>query len=138
MNERFIRYRQKIDFIAEKLSNLPKDFDNELAVDATLYRIQTAIDAVMDIAAMLVKDKNKSVGDDYSNIKALLKAGVINKKDMEELTMINGLRNAIVHKYNSFEEETVINSLSEIVSIIKGFVKVAENEINTIFKKNKG
>jgi len=67
--KRIERYRQKIDFIAEKIGSIPKKIDGPLAVDATLYRVQAAIDAAMDLTAMLAKDKGMEVSDDYSNIK---------------------------------------------------------------------
>lgn len=61
---RQLRYRQKINYIVDKISDIPKNFDSSLAIDATLYRIQTSIDAVIDIIAMLIKDKGREVGDD--------------------------------------------------------------------------
>ncbi|MDI6721801.1 MAG: DUF86 domain-containing protein [Candidatus Aenigmarchaeota archaeon] len=135
--KRQARYRQKINFAAEKINDIPKKTDNPLAIDAAMYRIQTSIDAVMDIAAMLVKDKGRETSDNYSNIHTLLKTKVINKKMADDMVMVNGLRNAIVHKYNSFEEDVVIDNISEIKRIIKGFLDVAEIELKTIFKRNK-
>lgn len=134
---RQLRYRQKIDFLVGKISDIPKDFDNSLAIDAALYRIQTSIDAVTDVVAMLVKDKGKEVGDDYNNVQTLLKIKVLDKRLADDLTMLNGLRNAIVHKYNSFEEDTIINNINEIKQIIKRFLGIIENELKTIFKPNK-
>lgn len=66
MGKREERYRQKISFIAEKIGSISKKIDSPLAVDATLYRIQVAIDAAMDLVAMTVKDKGMEVSDDYS------------------------------------------------------------------------
>ena len=135
--ERHLRYRQKIDFIIDKIGDIPNNVDSSLAIDATLYRVQTSIDALMDIIAMLVKDKGKSVSDDYGNINILLKIKVFNKKLADDLIMLNGLRNAIVHKYNTFEEDTVIKNIGEIKLIIQNFLEIIENEIKTIFKSNK-
>jgi len=135
--ERKLRYRQKINFIAEKISDIPRNPDNALAIDAALYRIQTAIDACIDIVAMLLKDKGREVTDDYGNIHKLLELNVLDKKLSDGLAMLNGLRNAIVHKYNTFEEETVINSINNIKDIIERFLDVVENELKTIFKGNK-
>lgn len=135
--KRQLRYRQKINFVIDKISDIPKNIDSSLAVDATLYRIQTSIDAVTDIIAMLVKDRGKEVGDDYGNIGTLLKIKVLNKKLADDLTMLNGLRNAIVHKYNTFEEATVIKNIDQIKRIIENFLELIENEVKTIFKSNK-
>ncbi len=126
--DRKLRYQQKINFVAEKIGNLPKEFDNSIKVDATFYRIQTAIDACLDLVAMLVKDKGLEVSDDYSNIHLLEKQKVFDKKLAEDLAMLNGLRNAIVHKYNSFEEKTVLNNIEEIIEIMEKFLEIVENE----------
>ena len=135
--KRPLRYRQKIDFISDKISDLPEIFTDSLAVDATLYRIQVAIDAIVGINAMIVKDKGRNVGDDYENINTLLKIKVLNNKLGDNLIKLNGLRNAIVHKYNSFEEKTVISNIDEIKCIIENFLDVAEHELKTIFKADK-
>lgn len=134
MKKRLARYRQKISFIAEKIGSISKKIDSPMASDATLYRIQTAIDAAMDLTAMLVKDKGMEVSDDYSNIKTLLKANIVNKKLADDLAMINGLRNAIVHKYNSFEEETIFENIDEIVEILESFLEKIEHELKTLFE----
>lgn len=135
--KRQLRYRQKINFIVDRISNIPKNIGDSLTIDATLYRVQTSIDAVADIMAMLVKDKGREVGDDYNNIETLLKIKVLNKKLADDLTMLNGLRNAIVHKYNTFEEIAVIKNIEQIKRIIKNFLGIIENETKTIFKANK-
>lgn len=133
-SKRLARYKQKINFVAEKIGSLPKKIDNQLTIDATLYRIQTAIDGAMDVVAMMVKDKGKEVGDDYENIHKLQSLKILSKKLAEDLAMLNGLRNAIVHKYNSFEEKTVINNIVKIEKILISFLEVVESEIKTIFK----
>ena len=112
--ERVQRYRQKINFVTEKITDLPKKIDTHLTIDATLYRVQTTIEASMDLVAMLAKDKGKDVGDDYENIHKLEKLAVITPSFGKKLASLNGLRNAIVHKYNSFEEKTVAQNIVAI------------------------
>ena len=129
--KRLARYRQKINFIAEKLGDLPSKFDSPIVVDATLYRIQTATDSAMDIIAMLVKDRGREVADDYSNIHTLLALKVFDKKLADRLAMLNGFRNAIVHKYNSFEEKAVLSNIAKIRRILEEFLEVVENELET-------
>ena len=72
-SNRLKRYRQKIRFAAGKIADIIEEPDNPTETDASLYRVQTAIEAVMDIIAMLVKDKGQEVSDDYSNIHILQK-----------------------------------------------------------------
>ena len=137
MMDRVRRYKQKMDFIVNKVNDIPDDFDSSLKVDATLYRIQTAIESAMDIIAMLTKDVGKEVGDDYSNINQLHKAGLYEKGFAAKLISIIGLRNAIVHKYNSFEESSVIDNIDEIKDILIQLLEYAENKTKTIFKNDK-
>ena len=58
---------------------------------------------------MKVKDIGRVVEDDYANIEKLLEEGIINQKEADLLKRFNGVRNAVVHKYDKLDE------LSEIV-----------------------
>ena len=137
MDDREQRYRQKINFVIEKVKSFPSRPTNSTEVDALLYRVQVAIEAVVDIVAMLVKDKGYSVSDDYHNIDQMIKLKVVNLALGEELKKLNGLRNAIVHKYNAFEEETVVKNKEKIGKVLIAFLTQTEHELKTIFKNNK-
>lgn len=136
-NERLERYRQKINIALEKITDIPEQIDDSIKIDATLYRVQIAIDCCMDLIAMLVKDCGKNVADDYTNIHTLGKAKIIDAKLTKELATLNGLRNAIVHKYNTFEEETVTDNITNIQDIITKFLEKTEHEIKTIASNHK-
>ena len=71
------RYRQKINFVTEKIIDIPKKLQTDIEIDATLYRVQIAIEGCMDVVAMLVKDKGKDVSDDYNNIKGINDSGEV-------------------------------------------------------------
>lgn len=135
--ERLQRYRQKINIATEKVMDAPLRAATALEIDATLYRVQVAIEASMDLAAMLVKDKGREVGDDYSNLHALEKEKVLAAGLAKKLVALNGLRNAIVHKYNSFEEATVIKNVSFIQKNILAFLRIVENELKTFAHRSK-
>ena len=134
MEARLQRYRQKINFILEKLSALPKQPKTAVEIDATLYRLQVAIEATIDIVAMLVKDKGYTVSDDYHNLQQLAELKVIPAALAEELKKLNSMRNAIVHKYNRFEAETVIKSKENTREVVVKFLRNTEHELKTIFK----
>lgn len=135
--ERLQRYRQKINFVTEKITDIPKKIDAPLAIDATLYRVQTAVEACVDLVAMLVKDQGKDVGDDYENIHTLEKLAIITPSLGKKLASLNGLRNAIVHKYNSFEEKTVVQNISTIQKTILTFLTVVEHELKALAHDDK-
>ena len=89
-----------------------------------------AIDATMDVIAMLCKDLGVSVKDDYSNLDELNKTSMFSSNLIKELHRWNGLRNILVHGYNKIEEETVIKEKNEVISSLKTFVKEVEVIIN--------
>ncbi len=132
MNEREQQYRRKINFVAEKVKSFPATMPSSESVDAYLYRLQSAIEAAMDLIAMLVKDKGRTVSDDYHNIEILLELKVINKDLAAKLKQLNGLRNAIVHKYNKFEEDTAVSQREDASRTLLTFLQIVENELKTI------
>ena len=97
-----------------------------------MYRVQLAIETTLDVVAMLVKDKGHTVSDDYHNLEQLAEIRVISKKESEEIKKLNGLRNAIVHKYNQFEEEVILKQKEKIKKIILDFLKIVEDELKNI------
>lgn len=126
--DRLSQYRRKIDIIVEKLEKLPEEPEG-LLVDAVLYGVQVSIDAMIDITAMLVRDSGEEVSDDYYNIDKLVDIKLIDKEFAEKIKQLNGLRNAIVHKYNKFEENEVIDNIEEIKETIYLFLEKIENAI---------
>jgi len=44
------------------------------------YKIQIGIEGIIDLAAMLVKDSGKDVGDDYYNLGLLEEEGIISEE----------------------------------------------------------
>lgn len=131
MKERLLRYKRKINFITEKLERIPEQ-PQGLLIDAALYAVQVAVDAAMDIIAMLVKDSGENVSDDYHNIDILVEKKILSVKTGGLLRRYNGLRNAIVHKYNKFEEREVTEHITEIRQNFERFLDEAEHEIGKI------
>ncbi len=127
-------YYRKINYIVNKLSNLPKDLDNDIVLDAVLYRIHTSIESAMDIIAMLVKDLGLDVEDDYTNIETLEKKGIFDRELADILKRLNGLRNVIVHRYNKIEEQIIKENLDAITESLFKFVSVVENVLREIFR----
>ncbi len=125
------QYRRKFDFIIEKITRLPKEVEeNEFYVDALFYRLQVSIDAIMDLVAMLCKDLGISVKDDYSNLDELEKKKIFDPSIIQEIRRMNGLRNALVHKYNKVEEDLVLKEKDKVVITIKSFVNKIEDIID--------
>jgi uncharacterized protein YutE (UPF0331/DUF86 family) len=129
--ERKDRYLSKMGFIIEKLYTLPDEIDSleELEIDGVLYRVQTSIDATLDIVAMMVRDIGIEVEDDYENIEILKNKKVIDPNLADELKKLNGLRNAIAHKYENLNIELILNNLETVKEQLREFINSIEGEL---------
>ncbi|NOR48537.1 MAG: DUF86 domain-containing protein [Methanosarcinaceae archaeon] len=129
--ERKRRYRSKVGYILEKMYALPDTASvvDDLVVDGILYRVQTSIDAAMDMAAMLVRDIGIDVSEDYNNIEILCKNEIIDINLADDLKKLNGMRNAIVHKYGSVDTQLVLQNLENIKEILRNFIEIIEGEL---------
>ncbi len=130
--ERKNRYLSKSGYIIEKMDTIPDNIDalDELGIDGVLYRVQTSIDAAIDMAAMLVRDIGIEVGDDYENIDILKEKGVIDAELAGELKRLNGMRNAIVHKYGIVDTQLILQNLENAKEQLHRFVNIIEGELS--------
>lgn len=126
------RYREKIEYIIEALSEIPPNPEKPIEISGTFYNLLTSIESAMDISAMLVKDLGKRVEDDYTNIDILHEIGVIDEKLAEKLKMCNGLRNWLVHRYNRINKKLVLKSVEEVKEILTEFIKRVEDVLEKI------
>ena len=125
------QYSRKLEFIIDKISLLPENIEeNIFYADALFYRLQVSINAAMDVVAMLCKDLGITVRDDYSNIDELEKLNIFQIELLKNLRRLNGLRNALVHRYNKIEEERIIQEKKNYVDNLKNFVKDVEKVVN--------
>jgi len=129
---RISRYKEKIEYILEALSEIPPEPEKPIEISGTFYNLLTAIEAAMDIAAMLVKDLGKRVEDDYSNIDTLAEIGVIDNKLAEMLKMCSGLRNWLVHRYNRINTRLVLESVEEVREILTKYIEKVEHVLDEI------
>jgi uncharacterized protein YutE (UPF0331/DUF86 family) len=72
---RFKRYRDKSNYIIDNIKDLPINPKNKFEKRGIFYSLQTSIEAIMDLTAMLVKDLGIQVKHDISNI-----SEIVNKK----------------------------------------------------------
>ena len=83
---------------------------------AILYAIHVAIEAVMDIVIITETKRagNHHTGD-YERINSLFESGLINEDVYRGLRKLNGLRNAIVHAYDSLVLDEIYKGYEKIV-----------------------
>ena len=133
---------RKIEFISQKIRYLteckPVDAaqfkDDETTQMAVLYAIHVAVEALMDIVIIIETKRtgNQHTGD-YERITALFEDGLINKDVYLGLRRLNGLRNAIVHAYDSLVLDEIYEGYEKIVRDIVAiteylYEKVCANE----------
>lgn len=121
------RYLEKLEKFEEEYEFI-KDHEmrDEVTRRALLYSLQVCVDIAMDIVAMLTKDLGITVEDDYTNIERLEKKGVLSSEEASLLRKYNGLRNAIVHKYDRLNMAMVEEGLKRIDGLYELVLKLVE------------
>lgn len=115
---------RKIEFISQKIKYL-RDFkpenaaqfkDDETAQMAILYAIHVAIEALMDIVIIIdAKQTGNHHTGDYERINSLFESGLITEDVYRGLRKLNGLRNAIVHAYDSLVLDEIYEGYEKII-----------------------
>ena len=126
------RYRDKIQHIFDYIQELPVEPKNELEKRGIFYSLQTSIEAMVDLIAMLVKDLGVRVKDDNINISEIIKIKKLNPELGEKLKKANGLRNIIVHRYNEIDEQIILDSVQEVKDLLLDWIEIIEDSINEI------
>ena len=129
---RIKRYRDKINHVVVYIKDLPFEPKNELEKRGIFYSLQTSIEAIVDLIAMLTKDLGIQVKDDNANISEIVKKRKLKSELGVKLKKANGMRNIIVHRYNDFEEQIILNSVEEIKDLLSKWIKVVEEILNEI------
>lgn len=130
--ERKNRLKEKIEISHKRIDNIEETlgaFEKEISKLACYKAFQELIEALTDIIAMLLSDKNKTVEDDYTNIEKIKEVIEFEKRDVEILKEANGLRNRLVHKYNRTDDETAKESITTLLPEVKRILDKFEEEI---------
>ena len=129
---RIKRYRDKINHIVDYIKDLPIEPKNELEKRGIFYSLQTSIEAIVDLIAMITKDLGIPVKDDNANISVIVKRRKLKSGLGERLKKANGMRNIIVHRYNDFEEQIILKSIEEIKDLLPNWIKIVEEILDEI------
>jgi len=126
------RYRDKIQHIFDYIQDLPLEPKNELEKRGIFYSLQTSIEAMTDLVAMLVKDLGIQVKDDNINISEIVKVRNLDFELGEKLKKANGLRNIIVHRNNEIDEQLILDSVEEVKDLLLHWIEIIEEYLNEI------
>lgn len=130
--ERAKRYRDKLNFISERVGDIeswiPQTVEEFLLEKktrlATYKAFQEAVETSLDIVAMICKDMKIVPKEDYVNIEELYKKGLINSELRDAFVHANGLRNILIHRYNVVDDRVAFESIGEL---LPNFPKIVKN-----------
>jgi len=126
------RYRDKINYVIDCLKVFPVEPKNELEKRGIFYSLQTSIESVIDLIAMLVKDLGIPVQDDENNISEIVNKRNVEEKLGDDLKKANGMRNIIVHRYNGIDEEIIMESVDIVKDLLIKWLDIIEEVLKEI------
>jgi len=127
--EKLEAFEEEMEFIEAKAKTLV--VEDDVTKRALLYALEVCVDVVLDVVAMATKDLGLAVEDDYTNVEKLEKEKVLTKKESELIRRFNGLRNAVVHKYNQLDLDAVrrgLNKIKVLYEVLDKLVEVVERK----------
>lgn len=131
-NQKLNELKDRVVFLESHLSWKEEFLSNRVLKKAVYKEFQEAAEIISDIIAMIVKDCNFSVEDDYKNIEIV--SNFINIESIKnELKSINGLRNILVHEYNGINDSLAYDSITSFLPAIKKFITLVEEWLRKRF-----
>jgi len=128
------RYLEKLEVFEGEMRFIktkPFTEEDDVTRRALLYALEVCVDVVMDVVAMATRDLGLTVEDDYTNVEKLEKEKVLVEREGELIRRFNGLRNAIVHKYNRLDLDAVqrgLNKIEKLHEVLDKLVEVVERK----------
>ena len=141
---RLKKYSRKIDFlflrirqIEEWVSGLTEEefVDDEMRKLATYKAFQEAVEASMDLVAMICRDSGLAPEDDFTNVERLVERGILPRDLAERLLESNRLRNILVHRYNRVSDVVAFHSIKELLSPLNRFGEMVKLWIRERLRK---
>lgn len=132
--DRAKRYREKLNLIIERVADIEdwlpsdvSDFSSDKRNRLAIYKaFQELIEASFDVAAMVCKDLKIVPKDDYTNLETLQNIRIIDERLNNALAESNGLRNRLVHRYNSLDDTLAYESIQTLLLDFKRFEEVID------------
>ena len=142
--ERYQRYLDKIAFIQNRIK-LAFQWINELSFKELLrdeksklaiYKaFQEAIEAMLDVIAMICKDLMIGARDDYTNINNLVAEAILELDHGRVLREANGLRNKLIHWYNKLDDEIAMRSIMRLIPQLESITRVVLEWLKSQLKR---
>ncbi|MEA3254408.1 MAG: HepT-like ribonuclease domain-containing protein [Candidatus Altiarchaeota archaeon] len=121
------RYMKKLEVLEKEIESLKGcEIKDELSRRDVFYSLQVCVEVLMDLVAMKVKDIGLIVEDDYTNIEKLREEEVVEVNETEVLKQYNGMRNIIVHRYDTVRIDIIQEGIANVDSLMEIGLKISE------------
>ena len=136
------RVFQKIAFIKEQMDDINKLItskgyqeiaNDKLLIKGVKYSLQTAIEAIIDIAYHIAAKQYNQAPEDARNAFLILKKnGIIDDNDYNNFCRMVGFRNRMVHLYEDVSDERIYefctSNLSDFETFIEKIQSIVSND----------
>ncbi len=125
VDRRLHKLQQVIARLERKRPRTPEELVKEdLLSDATFYRLQIGIEAVIDIGGHILAEVYQRQPESYKDIiLALGKEGVVPEKFAEENAAMVDFRNIVVHHYVDIDPQKAFTNIDKAPRILRRFAE---------------
>ena len=116
------QYIEKIDYIIDSITVLPRDLTKPFMKDALYYRLQSGIDTMVNLVKMLCTDLNIQMINDTSNIEKLLKYEILDSQLCIDLISTIEIRDMLVRQNGNLDEQVIIENVPLIYEALDTFI----------------
>ncbi|MGD2249031.1 MAG: DUF86 domain-containing protein [Candidatus Methanofastidiosia archaeon] len=120
MNNRILeKLSEAKESVALVRKNLPNSYEEFLSMkklerDGIYKNIEFAIQNILDMCAMLIKDEDLTIpGSDDDILTELQNADVLDDDVIKTIKKMKGFRNFLVHRYGSIDNEIAYNDIKD-------------------------
>lgn len=106
-----------IDSVKLVEENLPQSYKGFISMkklerDGIYKNVEFAIQNILDICAMILKEKDLKVpASDKDMLEELSSSGIMSKRVIEKIKEMKGFRNYLVHRYGYINDRTAFNNI---------------------------
>ena len=118
MNERILHKlaeaKDSVELVEEKLPEIPQGFQSmeRLERDGIYKNIEFAIQNILDICAIILKDEELKVpSSDDDMLKELQDSKVMKGNVIEIIKQMKGFRNHLVHRYGALDDDIAYSNI---------------------------
>jgi uncharacterized protein YutE (UPF0331/DUF86 family) len=120
--DRKYQYIEKIDYIIDSITVLPRDLSKPFMKDALYYRLQSGIDTMTNLVKMLCADLNIQMINDATNIEKLLKYEILDSQLCIDLISTIEIRDMLVRQNGNLDEQVIIENVPMIYEALDTFI----------------